>query len=78
MSDTCTDIVVRGRGRLDAADLAQHLHPSRNDDVTIDLARLDFIGPVGLVAIAVVAEKAHSSGNNVRFIEPDNVDRAAG
>ena len=76
MSDDCTDIVVRELGRLNAADLAQHLLPCRNDEVTIDLARLDFIEPVGLVAVAVVAERAHSSGRAVRFTGPDNIDRA--
>lgn len=74
---TLVDLVVRGRGRLNAEDLCQHLQPSAGGQVVLDLEHLSFVEPAGIVSIAVLSDLAAAAGRAVDFRAPTNQNSAS-
>jgi len=70
------DVRVRGRGRLNADELGEHLTASQQKNLTVDLAALTFIEPAGLVSVAVIIEDAVAAGREVTFRPPKDEDLA--
>lgn len=74
--DRCSEVVVRGEGRLSASDLGQHLRRAQDATVHVDLRRLRFIEPAGLVSLAVITEVATEQGRPIEFHGPNDRDAA--
>jgi hypothetical protein len=73
----CVDVVVGATGQLTSAALGAQLRAAGAGCVHLDLTRLRFVDPAGLVCLAVVAERATGSGRPVRFTPPADPDVAA-
>ena len=70
------DLVVDEAGQLTYRELGGRLRHARGGCVHLNLSRLRFIDPAGLVSLAVVAEQAAGSGRPVRFTAPDDPEVA--
>jgi hypothetical protein len=72
----CVDVVVGATGRLTSSALGSQLRDAGAGCVHLDLTRLRFVDPAGLVVLAVAAERAAGSGRAVRFTPPADPDVA--
>ena len=72
----CVDITVCTNGELTYDEVGGHLRPAGTGPVEIDLTRLRFIDPAGLVSLAVIAERATLLRRPVRFRKPEGADVA--
>lgn len=70
------DIVARGVGRLNGADLHVHVAASAGSARVIDLRLATFVDPAWLVTIAALTERAVKEGREVRFLPPESADCA--
>jgi anti-anti-sigma regulatory factor len=75
-SSGCVDVVVDEAGQLTYRELAGQLRHAGDAGVRLDLTRLRFVDPAGLVTLAVVAEQATDGGRPVRFTGPADPDVA--
>lgn len=66
------EVVVGGRGRLNADDLCQHLRPARGRTLVLDLEQLTFVEPAGIVSLAVLSDLATTAGRHVEFRAPSS------
>jgi hypothetical protein len=66
------DIVARGAGRLNAAELRLHVAAASRPERLVDLRRATFVDPGSLVTIAAVTERAVCEGLAVRFLAPED------
>jgi ABC-type transporter Mla MlaB component len=64
------DVVVGEAGQLTYRGLGGQLRRAVDGCVHLDLSRLRFVDPAGLVSLAVVAERAAAAGRPVRFTGP--------
>jgi hypothetical protein len=69
-SSRCPDIVVAPGGHLTSDELGHHLSGPTGPDARIDLRRLSFIDPAGLVSLAVIAERAVTDAQHIAFSGP--------
>ncbi len=67
------DITVR-RGALADGSTIPSVHLGDPDRVRIDLSKADFVDPMGLVTVAVLAESSKKQGLPVSFRNPSNPD----
>ena len=70
------DVVVDEAGQLTYVGLGDQLRRAHPGCVHLDLTRLRFVDPAGLVSLAVVAERAADTGRPVRFTAPADADVA--
>jgi hypothetical protein len=66
----CVDVVAGPAGQLTYFALGGRLRAAGAGCVRLDLTRLRFVDPAGLVGLAVAAERAARAGRPVRFTPP--------
>lgn len=69
-------LVVPPAGRLVAGRLHDCLAPAAEGPVVLDLHAARWIEPIGLVAVAALAEQARASGRGVRLLRPARAELA--
>src|SRR3712207_6738193 len=72
----CVDITLCTNGVLTYDEIGGHLRLAGTGPVEIDLTRLRFIDPAGLVSLAIVAERATLLHRPVHFRKPEGGDVA--
>jgi anti-anti-sigma regulatory factor len=75
-SSGCVDVVVDEAGQLTYRELGGQLRRASTGCVHLDLRRLRFVDPAGLVSLAVAAERAAEAGRPVRFTGPADAEVA--